>query len=176
MLERTRANSLAGEQSSKPRRLLPPVPSSPSPRRTSRPLPRIPGSLACKKCHTSITSIQVHLPPSAYPPDSRAFSGFLGKASLFTETYNVKLARPSVQLMVTGAHTMQEITCSQCATYLGWKIVRAHEHSERWKEGNCLLELECIYSLEDDIRTPRTARDEPSSDSDSEWSFEHIFA
>lgn len=37
---------------------------------------------------------------------------------------------------------MQEISCSLCSTYLGWKIVRAHERSERWKEGHCLLELE----------------------------------
>lgn len=44
--------------------------------------------------------------------------------------------------MATGAHTLQEITCGTCSTYLGWKIVRAHESSETWKEGYSLLELE----------------------------------
>ncbi|KAK2463263.1 hypothetical protein APHAL10511_004918 [Amanita phalloides] len=156
-------SSLAGEPSPRPRRQLPPVPPSPH---SSRPLPKIPGPIACKKCHTCITSAKVHLPPSSYPPDSRGFRGFLGKASLFTETYNVKLGRPSVQLMVTGAHTMQEITCSQCSTYLGWKIVRAHELSERWKEGACLLEFEC---LDDKLRSRS-----PSSDTDSDYSFERV--
>ncbi|KAF8692083.1 hypothetical protein AX14_002629 [Amanita brunnescens Koide BX004] len=129
--------------------------------------------IACKKCYTCITSVNVHLPPSSYPPDSRAFRGFHGKASLFTETYNVKLGRPSVQLMVTGAHTMQEITCSQCSTYLGWKIVRAHEHPERWKEGLCLLELECLHSLDDSIRLGNF-HSGSSSDSDSDCSFENV--
>ncbi|KAF8630673.1 hypothetical protein AX15_002819 [Amanita polypyramis BW_CC] len=177
--------SLAGEQSPRPHRQLPPVPSSPQ--RSSRPLPKIPRPIACKKCHTCITSVKVHLPPSSvsifipsrcrahhllgqYPPDSQGFRGFLGKASLFTETYNVKFSRPSVQLMVTGAHTMQEITCSQCSTYLGWKIIRAHEHPERWKEGLCLLELECLHTLDGDSRLA-SSRDGPSSDTDSDSSF-----
>jgi len=47
-----------------------------------------------------------------------------------------------MQLMATGAHTMSEITCGGCHLYLGWKIVRAHEPTERWKEGHFLLELE----------------------------------
>ncbi|PFH51497.1 hypothetical protein AMATHDRAFT_97098, partial [Amanita thiersii Skay4041] len=127
-----------------PRRLLPPLPLSSSPNRSSRPLPKIPGAITCKKCATCITSNHAHLLPSSYPPGSRAFKGFLGKASLFAETYNVKFGRPSVQLMATGAHTMQELSCAQCSTYIGWRIVRAHERSERWKEGYCLLELECL--------------------------------
>ncbi|KAF8161109.1 hypothetical protein B0H34DRAFT_746758 [Crassisporium funariophilum] len=111
-------------------------------RRISRPLPTIPRALICKKCSTCITSHNVLLPLSSIPSDSRSFKGFSGKASLFTETYNVTLAKAGVQLMATGAHTMQEITCGTCSSYLGWKIVRAHEKSESWKDGHCLLELE----------------------------------
>jgi len=73
--------------------------------------------------------------------------------------------------MVTGAHTMQEITCSQCSTYVGWKIVRAHEHPERWKEGLCLLELECLNSLDDNFRLRSSGS---LSDSDSDCSFENV--
>ena len=62
---------------------------------------------------------------------------------------------------------MQEITCSQCSTYVGWKIVRAHEHPERWKEGLCLLEDECL----DDNFAMRSGS---SSDSDSDCSFENV--
>ena len=63
--------------------------------------------------------------------------------------------------MATGAHTMQEITCGICCDYLGWKIVRAHEKSESWKDGNCLLELENLHvqpdplALHDISPTPR---------------------
>ncbi|KAJ7462336.1 hypothetical protein B0H11DRAFT_2055262 [Mycena galericulata] len=120
-----------------PRRL----PSVPHMRRTSRPLPPIPRPLSCKQCKTCITSYNALFPPSAIPSDSRSFRGFSGKASLFTETYNVKLAPATVQLMATGAHTLSEITCSNCTAYLGYKIVRAFEKSERWKESAFLLEL-----------------------------------
>ncbi|KAH0589094.1 hypothetical protein H2248_004865 [Termitomyces sp. 'cryptogamus'] len=75
-----------------PRR-LPPVPFSPAvrsslrpTRSTSRPLPVVPRPLVCKKCKTCITSSHVQLPPSAYPPNSRMFKGFSGRASLFMET------------------------------------------------------------------------------------------
>ncbi|KAF9071740.1 hypothetical protein BDP27DRAFT_1197273, partial [Rhodocollybia butyracea] len=126
-----------------PRR-LPSVPvEKPSRTRpTSRPLPPVPRSLACKQCMTVITSISLLLPLEAIPPESRAFRGFSGKASLFTETRNVGLSVPRVRLMATGAHTMQELTCSKCSTYLGWKINKASEESERWKEGHFLIELE----------------------------------
>ncbi|KAJ6586950.1 hypothetical protein DFH09DRAFT_1308040 [Mycena vulgaris] len=120
-----------------PRRL----PSVPRPRPTSRPLPAIPRPLSCKTCCNVITSLNASFPPSAIPSDSRSFRGFSGKAALFTETYNVNLSSPTVQLMATGAHTMQEVTCSSCTAYLGYKIVRAFEKSERWKESSFLLEL-----------------------------------
>jgi hypothetical protein len=125
---------------SSPRR-LPSVPSGHT-RPTSRPLPPIPRALACKQCMTAITSISSLLPLEAIPPESRAFRGFSGKASLFTETCNVILSTPRVHLMATGAHTMQELTCSKCSTYLGWKINKASDQSERWKEGHFLMELE----------------------------------
>lgn len=47
--------------------------------------------------------------------------------------------------MTTGAHTMQEIFCGNCSVGLGWKIVRAHERTEKWKEGKWLLELENLW-------------------------------
>ncbi len=46
--------------------------------------------------------------------------------------------------MNSGAHTIQECTCKTCGSYLGWRIVKAHEWPEKWKEGNCILELEFL--------------------------------
>ncbi|KAF9475534.1 yippee-domain-containing protein [Pholiota conissans] len=155
-----------------PRRLpAPPTITSKDAKRTSRPLPKIPRALVCKQCGTCITSHNVLLPSSSIPPNSRAFRGFIGKASLFTEIYNVNLAKPGVQLMATGAHTMQEITCATCSTYVGWKIVRAHESSETWKEGYFLLELENLHlqtDLVDSANMSPNPRRTSSSGSDSD--------
>ncbi|KAF9012347.1 hypothetical protein BDQ17DRAFT_1232794 [Cyathus striatus] len=162
MLDEHRYSS-SPSKSPGPRRLpLPPVP--PSARRVSRPLPQIPKALVCKKCQTCITSHNVSLPSKLIPPNARSFRGFIGMASLFMETYNVSLSRPRVQLMATGAHTMQEISCATCTAYMGWKIVRAHEPSEKWKEGHCLLELE-------NLQSPTHGRPASSSDTESDYSF-----
>ncbi|KAH9485380.1 Protein yippee-like [Psilocybe cubensis] len=140
------------ESSTTPRRLPATPPESVQAKRISRPLPKIPRALI--------------------PPDSRTFRGFSGKASLFTETQNVFLAKAGVQLMATGAHTMQEITCANCSFYLGWKIVRAHESSESWKDGHSLLELENLFLQSDltgslSIPPPNPRRTSTGSNSDT---------
>lgn len=57
---------------------------------------------------------------------------------------NVRYDRPSIQLMTSGAYTIQEIMCLRCSSYLGWKMIHAHERTERWKEGKHILELEFL--------------------------------
>lgn len=70
--------------------------------------------------------------------------------------------------MATGAHTMQEISCGICCEYLGWKIIRAHEKSESWKDGTCLLELENLNVESDSLvpYDPTPRRRSSSSESD----------
>ncbi|KAJ8076471.1 hypothetical protein PM082_000894 [Marasmius tenuissimus] len=145
-----------------PRR-LPSVPRE-RPMSYSRPLPPVPRTLSCKHCRCKVTSISFLLPLEAIPPNSRAFRGFSGKASLFTEIHHVRLSTPKVRLMATGAHTMQEITCLSCSSYLGWKINRAHDRSEQWKEGHYLLELENLFAEMAPRR--RDSSDSVTSDSD----------
>ncbi|ETW75140.1 hypothetical protein HETIRDRAFT_27552, partial [Heterobasidion irregulare TC 32-1] len=74
------------------------------------------------------------------------YRGFCGKAALFREVASASthLAPPSIQLMASGAYTIRLLSCQRCRAYLGWEIVRAHEETERWKEGRALLELECL--------------------------------
>ncbi|CAK5281575.1 unnamed protein product [Mycena citricolor] len=55
--------------------------------------------------------------------------------------YNVTLLSPKTQLMQTGAHLLSEVQCGSCSAYLGYKIIRAVEETERWKESSYLLEL-----------------------------------
>jgi hypothetical protein len=49
--------------------------------------------------------------------------------------------------MTSGAYTIQEIMCLGCSSYLGWKMIHAHERAERWKEGKHILELEFVQEL-----------------------------
>ncbi|KAL4264740.1 Protein yippee-like [Pleurotus pulmonarius] len=119
-------------------------------------------------CRSCITSVDVILPQAAIP-NSRGFKGFAGKASLFSEVYHVTLSKPGVHLMSTGAHTMQEIVCSTCDAYLGWKIVKAHNRSERWKEGYNMLELEKLHGGKVEAQLVQAAlRPRIRSDSDSD--------
>ena len=172
-------------------------------RRVSRPLPKIPRALICKKCGTYISSYNVLLPlssvsgycigwyspylvvldPSRFSSLQRIFGqglfvyrnvGSLCQCMINLSSdahcrYNVTLAKPGVQLMATGAHTMQEITCGTCREYLGWKIIRAHEKSESWKDGNCLLELENLNHQPDPLIPDPTPR-RRSTDSGSDYS------
>jgi len=97
------------------------------------------GSLACKQCGALVCSLQSLV--------SSSYRGFAGKAALTTEATNVRYDRPSIQLMTSGAYTIQEIVCLGCSAYLGWKMIHAHERTERWKEGKHILELEFIKEL-----------------------------
>jgi hypothetical protein len=83
-------------------------------------------------------SFTVHVNVGPFPVISRV------SQLIFACRVNAKLAPPRIQLMATGVHTMQEISCSTCSSYLGWKILQARNRSEKWKEGCCLLELESL--------------------------------
>ena len=82
--------------------------------------------------------------------------------------HHVNLSRPVVHLMNTGAHTMEEISCSTCHSYLGWHIIRAHSSSERWKEGHFLMELENLSVKMDKPRRQRSVMSSDSEDSNLE--------
>lgn len=82
---------------------------------------------------------------------SQSFRGYSGKAALFTQVSHVVYNKPSVLLMDSGAHTVEEFSCETCSTLLGWRIVKAHEWPEKWKEGYSVLELELLDEPESTI-------------------------
>jgi hypothetical protein len=63
----------------------------------------------------------------------------------------VKFGRPYIQLMRTGAFEVAEISCQDCETVLGLKMIKAFERSEQWKETSCLLELGLLEEVEVDL-------------------------
>lgn len=46
--------------------------------------------------------------------------------------------------LVTGAHTVSDISCLLCGSILGWKYVAAEEESQRYKVGKFILETQRI--------------------------------
>lgn len=57
---------------------------------------------------------------------------------------NTTLHHPVPRQLVTGAHTVSDISCVACGSVLGWKYVAAEEESQRYKVGKFILETQKI--------------------------------
>ncbi|KAJ5757840.1 uncharacterized protein N7511_006534 [Penicillium nucicola] len=57
---------------------------------------------------------------------------------------NTILQRPVPRQLVTGAHTVSDVSCAFCDSVLGWKYVAAEEESQRYKVGKFILETKKI--------------------------------
>lgn len=42
--------------------------------------------------------------------------------------------------LLTGLHTVCDLRCKGCDTTLGWFYLHAWEHSQKYKEGKCIME------------------------------------
>ncbi|GBF97180.1 hypothetical protein Rsub_10041 [Raphidocelis subcapitata] len=103
---------------------------------------------------------------------SRQFHSKAGRAYLFGDVVNVALGPEEERLMTTGAHVVRDVTCSRCLKALGWRYERAHEPSQRYKEGKTILERVNVVvvhtAASDGARPPRSGYaiggDDDSSD------------
>ncbi|KAI9878721.1 MAG: hypothetical protein M1830_010681 [Pleopsidium flavum] len=59
---------------------------------------------------------------------------------------NTHTDRAVPRQLVTGAHTVSDISCSFCGNGLGWKYVAAEEETQRYKVGKFILETKRISS------------------------------
>ncbi|KAK3068346.1 hypothetical protein LTR53_014162 [Teratosphaeriaceae sp. CCFEE 6253] len=69
---------------------------------------------------------------------------------------NTYTHKPVPRQLVTGAHTVGDISCAQCGTVLGWKYVAAEEEAQRYKVGKFILETKRVcrsstWENEDDV-------------------------
>lgn len=71
---------------------------------------------------------------------SKAFQGRHGRAYLFNSVVNVTVGPKEDRMLITGLHTVADISCSTCGNVLGWKYISAVEESQRYKEGKYILE------------------------------------
>lgn len=59
---------------------------------------------------------------------------------------NTTLQHPVPRQLVTGAHTVSDVSCRFCDNVLGWKYVAAEEESQRYKVGKFILETKKIIT------------------------------
>ncbi|EME42470.1 hypothetical protein DOTSEDRAFT_73338 [Dothistroma septosporum NZE10] len=57
---------------------------------------------------------------------------------------NTYTHKPVSRQLVTGAHTVGDISCAQCGSVLGWKYVSAEEESQKYKVGKFILETKRV--------------------------------
>lgn len=57
---------------------------------------------------------------------------------------NTHMHKPVPRQLVTGAHTVSDISCRTCGSVLGWKYVEAEEESQRYKVGKFILETKRV--------------------------------
>ncbi|THC95504.1 hypothetical protein EYZ11_005019 [Aspergillus tanneri] len=59
---------------------------------------------------------------------------------------NTTIQKPVPRQLVTGAHTVSDISCAFCGSVLGWKYVAAEEEAQRYKVGKFILETKRILT------------------------------
>lgn len=112
--------------------------------------------LQCARCATDLCSTSQII--------SKGFTGRHGRAYLvsptsslgtFTQSSKVikSLSLPNTHVhktvsrqLVTGAHTVSDVSCAFCGSILGWKYDGAEEESQRYKVGKFILETKKICS------------------------------
>ncbi|GIZ48855.1 hypothetical protein CKM354_001189900 [Cercospora kikuchii] len=57
---------------------------------------------------------------------------------------NTYTHKPVPRQLVTGAHTVGDISCSQCGSVLGWKYIHAEDESQKYKIGKFILETKRV--------------------------------
>ncbi|KAK8206865.1 hypothetical protein M8818_004700 [Zalaria obscura] len=57
---------------------------------------------------------------------------------------NTYTHKPVPRQLVTGAHTVSDISCAQCGSVLGWKYVAAEEETQKYKVGKFILETKKV--------------------------------
>lgn len=59
---------------------------------------------------------------------------------------NTRTHKPVPRQLVTGAHTVSDVSCASCESVLGWKYDAAEEESQRYKVGKFILETKKIFT------------------------------
>ncbi|KAL1187919.1 Protein yippee-like [Cardamine amara subsp. amara] len=86
----------------------------------------------CMHCKTSLALCEDVV--------SKSFQSRHGKAYLFSNVVNVYAGKKEDRMMMTGMHTVVDIYCVKCGSYVGWRYEFAFEKNQKYKEGKSVLE------------------------------------
>jgi len=148
------------------------TPSSiPSNRHSTRLSPIQPDILRCAHCATDVAFTSQIISKGFTGRHGRAYlvsptpqtSGFhhqQASAKRPTDLPNILTEAPESRRLVTGHHTVADITCAVCSSKLGWKYVDAKEASQKYKVGKFILECARVVTF-------RSWEDSSSSDNGS---------
>jgi len=57
---------------------------------------------------------------------------------------NVDVHEQEDRVLLTGMHTIADITCQGCCARLGWTYIKAYHHSQKYKEGKFIIERDKV--------------------------------
>ncbi|KAL9616438.1 MAG: hypothetical protein Q9160_008690 [Pyrenula sp. 1 TL-2023] len=115
--------------------------------------------LRCARCATDLCLTSQII--------SKGFTGRHGRAYLVSGSNTVTTSRSAAnpptagisslpntythnavpRQLVTGAHTVSDISCTFCGSVLGWKYVNAEEESQKYKVGKFILETKRVRGV-----------------------------
>ncbi|XP_015081758.1 protein yippee-like At5g53940 isoform X1 [Solanum pennellii] len=91
-----------------------------------------------------------------------------GRAYLFNEVVNITFGEAEERTLLSGTHTVMDIFCVRCGQIVGWKYVKSHEESQKYKEGKFVLEGIRIVEGEFDSEFYIDTRSSSSDDEDGD--------
>ncbi|KAH3668037.1 hypothetical protein OGAPHI_001791 [Ogataea philodendri] len=91
-------------------------------------------------CETEPRQCLTHL-SSSNMIISDEYTGKTGDALLIYNVVNVLFGEPEVREMTSGMYTVCDIKCHQCHKLLGWKYLKSHQTSQKFKEQRYILEI-----------------------------------
>ncbi|KAL8848526.1 MAG: hypothetical protein Q9221_006454 [Calogaya cf. arnoldii] len=59
---------------------------------------------------------------------------------------NTRTHKAMPRQLVTGAHTVSDVSCAFCGSVIGWKYDSAEEETQRYKVGKYILETRKVFS------------------------------
>ncbi|KAG0371390.1 yippee zinc-binding/DNA-binding /Mis18, centromere assembly-domain-containing protein [Gamsiella multidivaricata] len=86
----------------------------------------------CSSCHAHLARNEDII--------SKGFQGRHGRAYLFKSVQNITLGPKEDRTLMTGLHSVADVSCTICQSVVGWIYIYAFEESQKYKEGKYIVE------------------------------------
>jgi len=77
--------------------------------------------------------------------ESKCFHGRSGRAFLVNSVANVKLGPKENRMLLTGLHTVQDVSCKNCGVAIGWRYDAASNPAQKWKVSKFTIEKAYLH-------------------------------